>query len=137
MTRDEADELIDAGTLTWGTVKTMLRCEMGAPPRKSVVNRAMTHEQAVDILAAGIDARDDDEIVCGPKCSTPRRDRLMVRNALRECASVVKRRKRYCEICEVWMASKKTECRFCGAPTVLEEPPSADAVDPDAGASTK
>lgn len=136
MTRSEADELINAGTLTWGAVKTMLRCEMGAPPRRSVVNRAMTHEQAVDILAAGIDSRDDNEIVCGSKCRTPLRDRLMARNALRECASVVKRRSRYCEMCDVWMASKRSECPFCGAQTVLEAGASPAAVDPVDGRST-
>jgi hypothetical protein len=128
MTRQEAEELIDARTLTWGAVKTMLRCEMGAPSRKSVVNRAMTHEQVVDILAASVDARDDSEIVCGPKCARPQMDRLLARNCLRECASIVKRRQRYCEMCDIWMSTQQSECRFCGAPTVLEAPEAVDAV---------
>lgn len=128
MNRNEADELIDAGTLTWGAVKTMLRCEMGAPPRKSVVNRGMTHEQAVDILAAAVDGREDNEIVCGPKCARPTMDRLLARNCLRECQSVRPKRQRYCPMCDAWMSSPEAECPFCGADTVLEPRQAVDAV---------
>lgn len=129
MTRHEAEAMIDAGTLTWGAIKTMLRCEMGAPPRTSVVNRGMTHEQAIDILAAAVDQRDDDEIVCGAKCARPTMDRLLARNALRECKSGTKGRKRYCPMCDLWMkASLGTECPFCGASTELESLTAVDAV---------
>jgi len=86
MTKTKAHERIDSGTLTWGELKTLLRCEMGAPESRSVVNPGMTHEHAVTILAAGIDDMDDSAIVAGPKSFRPSRDRLIATNILRECA---------------------------------------------------
>lgn len=86
MTKHEAYQLIDAGKLTWGELKTMLRCEMGGPDRVSTVNAGMTHEQALMILAAGIDHRPDVDIVAGPRSHTPNRDRLAATNILRECS---------------------------------------------------
>lgn len=88
MTKTEAHRRIDAGTLTWGDLKTMLRCEMGGPDRVSTVNPGMTHEQALTILAAGIEARDDAAIVVGPTSRTPNRDRLVATNILRECGAL-------------------------------------------------
>lgn len=87
MTKHEAHKRIDAGTLTWGELKTLLRCEMGGPDRVSTVNPGMTHEQALMILAAGIDNWDDDAIVAGPHSRTPNRDRLAATNILRECGA--------------------------------------------------
>jgi hypothetical protein len=80
MTKREAHKLIDSGWLTWGELKTALRCEMGGPDRVSTVNPGMTHE-----LAAGIEARDDVDVVAGPQSRTPNRDRLAATNILREC----------------------------------------------------
>lgn len=85
MTRKQAHQRIDSGTLTWGELKTMLRCAMGGPDRISTVNKGMTHEHALTILSAGIDARPDDDIVAGPKSLMPGRDRLSATNVLREC----------------------------------------------------
>jgi hypothetical protein len=85
MTKAEAHRRIDSGTLTWGELKTMLRGEMGAPARRSVVNAGMTHEHAVTVLAAGIDSRPDDDIVAGPNSRKPNLDRLAATNVLREC----------------------------------------------------
>lgn len=85
MTRQDADELIDKGGLTWGHLKTLLRSEMGAPTRKSRVNPGLSHEQAVDILAAAIDGYADEGVVCGPRTERPRGDRRIARNILCEC----------------------------------------------------
>lgn len=84
MNRQDAHALIRTGKLTWGELKTALRCEMGAPPRTSTVNKGMTHEQAIDILARGIDGRDDNQIV-GSVWGRERRDTLIATNILREC----------------------------------------------------
>jgi hypothetical protein len=89
MTREEAHKRIDSGDLTFGHLKTLLRCEMGGPPHRSVVNPGMSHEQAVEILARSIEARDDDEIVAGPKSGRPISDRLIATNILRECREAV------------------------------------------------
>lgn len=86
MTKQEAHRRIDSGTLTWGELKTMLRVEMGGPDRVSTVNPGMTHEQALMILSACIDARPDEEIVAGPRSRMSRRDRLAATNILRECS---------------------------------------------------
>lgn len=86
MKRQDADRLIEGGTLTWGYLKTLLRSEMGAPWRPAVVNKGMSHEQAVDILAAAIDRREDGGIVAGPRSETPNQDTLIARNILRECS---------------------------------------------------
>jgi hypothetical protein len=88
MTKTQAHERIDAGTLTWGYLKTLLRCEMGAPAHKSVVNAGMSHEQAVEILARAIDGRPDEEIV-GSVWGMESRDRMIATNVLRECAASI------------------------------------------------
>ena len=85
MTRAAANRLVDAGTLTWGVLKTALRCEMGGPTRQSAVNPGITHEQGVAILAAGIDHHDDAEIVAGPQSKSRRLDYMTATNVIREC----------------------------------------------------
>lgn len=115
MNRQQAHERIDAGDLTWGELKTMLRCEMGAHTRGSVVNARMTHEQAVTILSAAIDQRDDAGIVAGPRSLTPKSDRLTATNILRECGDRAVLPKRYCEMCDRW--TSRRECRACGMAT--------------------
>lgn len=94
MTKHDAHRLIDSGIVTWGHLKTMIRCEMGAPAQRSAVNTGMTHAQSVDILARAADTRDDEEIVCGRISRTPRStlsDRLIAVNILRECADSLPR----------------------------------------------
>jgi hypothetical protein len=94
MTKRKAKARIDAGDITWGELKTMLRCEMGAPARVSTVNKGLSHEHAVEILARAIENRPDEAIAAGPNRSsfaaetsrTPHLDRLTVVNILRECA---------------------------------------------------
>mgnify|MGYP001612761777 CR=1 FL=1 len=86
MTREQARDRIDRGDMTWGHLKAMLRAEIGARPRVAKVNKGMTHEQAITILAKGIESRPDEEIVCGPKSWRPKLDRLSAMNVLRECS---------------------------------------------------
>lgn len=84
MNRQDAHELIRSGWLTWGDLKTALRCEMGGPARIATVNKGMTHEQAIDILAKAIEGREDAEVVAS-KWGRERSDTLMATNILREC----------------------------------------------------
>ena len=89
MTKTQAHELLDKRTITWGYLKTLVRSEMGAPPHRSVVNAGMSHEQSVDILARGIDARLDEEVV-GSVWGMERRDYMIATNVLRECGAAVR-----------------------------------------------
>lgn len=88
MRKHEAHRIIDAGGLTWGALKTLLRAEMGAPSHRSVVNAGMSHEQAIDILSKSIDDRPDDGVV-GWRTQTPNGDRMIATNILRECSASV------------------------------------------------
>ncbi len=79
MSRDEANELIDTGTLTFGELKA--RIADSRIDGVSRVNRSLTKWQALEILRKGITARPDAARV-DPRS---RRDVLIARNVLREC----------------------------------------------------
>lgn len=89
MQKHEAHRIIDAGGLTWGALKTLLRAEMGAPAHRSVVNAGMSHQQAIDILARSIEGEMDDGFVCDLRTRRPSRDRMIATNILRECSASV------------------------------------------------
>lgn len=87
MTKREAQRRVDVGDLTWGHLKqAVAECfddEMASP---SIVNPSMTHGQSLDILRAGMESREDNELVQSPRY-TERRNAagfLAAVNVLRE-----------------------------------------------------
>jgi len=91
MNRREAGRQAIEGTRSWGDLRRLIEASRGKGGT-SRLNPALTHEQALDILLAGIKGRLDDEVPAGLKDDVFRpgrqkrtRDSLLVQNILREC----------------------------------------------------
>ena len=87
MNKREAYERIDRGDLTWGHLKHYVaQCYDQDMMRTSVVNKGMTHGQALDILTAALAPYEDNELVISPRYTQAQNSRgsLMAVNVLRE-----------------------------------------------------
>jgi hypothetical protein len=92
MNRREASRQATESTRSWGDLRRLIEAARGRGGM-SRLNPGLTHEQALDMLAAGIKGRPDDEVPTGLKDDIFRpgrqkrtRDSLIVQNILRECA---------------------------------------------------
>lgn len=87
MTKREAFQRVDKGDLTWGHLKHFIaQCYDQDMSVASAVNPQLTRGQALDILTAGMAARDDNELVISPRFTQHRNavGSLSAVNVLRE-----------------------------------------------------